>query len=406
MARKVPTRISFIVSMDHMRSASAHIESPGAFLAPDPAYLDGDGVPGMVSIVVPTHDRARIVGAAIKSVLAQTYQNVEVIVVDDGSTDDTRSVVERCGPRVRYLYQPNSGVSSARNLGFANARGEFIALLDSDDEFFPWKLEAQVRLLQAHPDVGMVWTDMTAVSADGRVIEQRYLRTFYGAHALARIEQVLEGTGALEGIWVEAPADVATAPTYKGDLFSSMLLGNLVHTSTVVLRRDRLRMGGGFDTSLTHSGEDYEFHLRTCSHGAVAFIDAPSLLYRVGAADQLTAPAYNIYIARNNLTTVLRWLELGRGRINLPEYRLQRRLAVSFRWVGEAELERGDRRAARTHLMRSLRHAPRDTRTAMLLIFAALPPAALRTARAVKRGYRRTVARASSSATPSRPQRA
>ncbi len=372
-----------------MQSASANIESPASSPAPDSGYLEGDGVPGMVSVVVPTHNRARIVGAAIESVLAQSYQNVEVIVVDDGSTDDTRSVVERYGPRVRYLYQTNGGVSSARNLGFANARGEFIALLDSDDEFLPWKLEAQVRLLQAHPDVGMVWTDMTAVSPDGRVLEQRHLRTFYDAHALARIEQVLEATRALEGIWAEAPADVATAPTYKGDLFSSMLLGNLVHTSTVVLRRDRLRVVGGFDTSLRHSGEDYEFHLRTCSHGVVAFIDAPTLLYRVGAGDQLTAPAYNIYIARNNLTTVLRWLELGRGRINLPKYRLQRRLADSFRWVGEAELRRGDRRAARTHLWTSLRHAPRDTRTAMLLVFAALPGDALSTARTFKRALSR-----------------
>jgi glycosyltransferase involved in cell wall biosynthesis len=372
-----------------MRSASAQVESPGSILSRDPGYLEGDGVPGMVSVVVPTHNRAGIVGAAIESVLAQTHQNVEVIVVDDGSTDDTRSVVERYGPRVRYLYQPNGGVSSARNFGFANARGEFIALLDSDDEFLPWKLEAQVRLLQAHPDVGMVWTDMTAVSPDGRVLEQRHLRTFYDAHALARIEQVLEGTGALEGIWAEAPADVATAPTSKGDLFSSMLLGNLVHTSTVVLRRDRLRAVGGFDTSLRHSGEDYEFHLRTCSHGVVAFIDAPSLLYRVGAADQLTAPAYNIYIARNNLTTVLRWLELGRGRIKLPKSRLERRLADSFRWVGEAELRRGDRRAARTHLWLSLRHAPRDTRTAMLLLFATLPGDALSTARTLKRALSR-----------------
>jgi len=230
---------------------------------------------------------------------------------------------------------------------------------------------------------------MTAVSPEGRVLEQRHLRTFYDAHALARIEEVLEGTRPLEGIWPEAPADVATAPTYKGDLFSSMLLGNLVHTSTVVLRRDRLRMVGGFDTGLKHSGEDYEFHLRTCSHGVVGFIDAPSLLYRVGAADQLTAPSYNIYIARNNLTTVLRWLELGRGRINLPKHQVQRRLADAFRWVGEAELRRGDRRAARTNLWKSLRYSPRDRRTAMLLVFAALPIDALSTARRLKRALSR-----------------
>ncbi len=371
-----------------MKPANAHSEPPGSLVARDPSYLAGDGVPGMVSVVIPTHNRARIIGAAIASVLRGSHQKLEVVVVDDGSTDDTRSVVERYGPRVRYLYQPNAGVSAARNLGFANARGEFIALLDSDDAFLPWKLEAQVRLLKTNPEVGMVWTDMTAITPDGSIVEERHLRTFYDAHAIACIEQVLEGPRALEKIWPDAPSDVAATPTYKGDLFSSMLLGNLVHTSTVLLRRDRLRMVGGFDTGLIHSGEDYEFHLRTCSYGPVAFIDAPSLLYRVGAADQLTAPRYAIYIARNNLTTVLRWFELGHGRISLPKHRIRQRLADSFRWVGEAELERGDRRAARRYLWRSVLHAPRDTRAAIRLVFAALPPAALHTARAVKRRYR------------------
>ena len=373
-----------------MKSANAHSSPPGSLLAGDPAYLAGDGVPGMVSVVIPTHNRARIIGAAIASVLRGSHQNLEVVVVDDGSTDDTRSVVEQYGPRVRYVCQQNAGVSAARNFGFAHARGEFIALLDSDDAFLPWKLEAQVRVLRANPEVGMVWTDMSAVTPEGRVIEERHLRTFYDAHAIARIEQVLEGPRQLETIWADAPSDIAATPTYKGNLFSSMLLGNLVHTSTVMLRRERLRMVGGFDTSLMHSGEDYEFHLRTCSYGPVAFIDAPSLLYRVGAEDQLTAPRYAIYIARNNLTTVLRWLDLGRGRITLPKHLIQQRLADAYRWVGEAELERGDRRAARKYLWRSVLYAPRDTRAAIKLVFAALPPAALQTARAMKRRYRPT----------------
>ena len=353
---------------------------------PVDGYLEGPGVPGLVSVIIPTHNRAGIIGAAIESVLAQSYRDIEVVIVDDGSTDDTRAVVERYGWPVRYVHQPNGGVSSARNFGFRHARGEFIALLDSDDAFLPWKIQAQVEMLKAHPEVGMVWTDMSAVDPDGRVVEDRYLRTMYDAHALANIERVLERTPSLDQRWSAAPPEVATAPTYKGDLFSSMLLGNLVHTSTVLLRRERLRRVGGFDTSLLHSGEDYEFHVRTCSHGLVAFIDAPSLRYRVGAADQLTAPRYGIYTARNNLTTVLRWLELGRGRIALPEQQVRRRLAQSFRWVGEAELALGDRGEARAYLWKSLRYV-RDRRTALLLLFAGLPAAALRSARVVKGRY-------------------
>jgi glycosyltransferase involved in cell wall biosynthesis len=330
-----------------------------------------------------------MVVGAIESVLKQSYTNVEVIVVDDGSTDETRRVVERGDPRVRYLYQSNAGVSAARNFGFANAQGEFIALLDSDDLFFPSKLEAQVRVLREHTDVGMVWTDMTAISETGLVLHERFLRKFYDAHESARVEEVFEHLGPLERVWPSAPAELAGALVYKGDIFQEMLLGNLVHTSTVLLRRDRLREVGGFDTSLTHSGEDYEFHLRTCSLGSVALVDAPTLLYRIGAADQLTAPQLGIYRARNNLTTVLRWLERGGDRIRLPQPILQQRLAEAYRWVGGTELEYGDRGVARKNLWKSLRYSATHRRTMLLLLLTFLPSATLRTMRQVKRSLRR-----------------
>jgi GT2 family glycosyltransferase len=362
--------------------------------------LTGPGTPGLVSVIVPTYDRAQIVRLAIDSVVGQTYSNVEVVVVDDGSRDNTRQVIESYGAPVRYVHQANAGVSAARNRGIAHARGEFIALLDSDDQFLPWKLEAQVRVLRAHPEVGMVWTDMAAVNERGDVLDAKYLRTFYDAHALARLEDVCRHAGPLRSAWPGAPADVAAAPVYTGDIFSQMLLGNLVHTSTVVIRRDRLRLTGGFDTSLKHSGEDYEFHVRTCSHGPVALIDASSLLYRVGAADQLTAPELGIHRARNNLTTVLRWLERGGTRIQLPPQTVRDRLAQAFRWVGEAELEYGDRGRARENLWRALRYAPGHRRTAMLLFFACLPRVALRAARGAKRLARRAVAVASARSTP------
>ena len=352
-------------------------------------FLPGPGIPGLVSVIIPTYNRAGIVRAAIESVLAQTYANVEVVVVDDGSADDTRQVVESYGAPVRYLHQRNAGVSAARNFGFANARGEFIALLDSDDQFLPWKLEAQVRLLGEHPDVGMVWTDMTAIDERGGIVQDRYLRTYYDAHALARLEEVFTPAGALGALLPETPGALKTAPVYRGDIFSQMLLGNLVHTSTVLLRRSRLRQVGGFDTSLIHSGEDYEFHLRTCSYGPVALIDEPSLLYRIGAADQLTAPHLAIYRSHNNLTTVLRWLERGGDRIRLSKRLLRFRLAQAYGWVGEAELEYGDRAVSRVNLWKSLRHKVLGNRAALLLVFAILPAAALPAARRLKRAIRR-----------------
>ncbi|MBM2835200.1 MAG: glycosyl transferase [Candidatus Brocadiaceae bacterium] len=94
-----------------------------------------------VSVVIPTYNRAPYVIMAIESVLAQSYQDYEIIVVDDGSTDGTRDVLEPYRDRIRYMYQDNKGVSAARNTGIQESRGEWIAFLDSDDEWLPNKLE-------------------------------------------------------------------------------------------------------------------------------------------------------------------------------------------------------------------------------------------------------------------------
>ena len=113
----------------------------------------------LVSVIVPTYNRAVLLSEAVNSVLLQTYQNIEIIVIDDGSTDDTTEVMATFGDRVRYTRRPNAGVNAARNLGLKQARGEFIALLDSDDLWAPFKIELQVRLLRTFTDVGFTFSN-------------------------------------------------------------------------------------------------------------------------------------------------------------------------------------------------------------------------------------------------------
>jgi len=351
-------------------------------------FLAGSGEPRLVSVVIPTFNREKLVGAAIDSVLRQTYRPVEIIVVDDGSTDRTREVVEAYGDPVRYVHQRNSGVATARNTGLRVARGEFIALLDSDDEWFPWKLQAQVAVLDRYPDVGMVWTDMTAVNEAGATLHDRYLRIFYNAHDLAKIEEVCDGSHSLGDAWRGAPANVAPATLLRGDIFSQILLGNLVHTSTLLARRSRLHDAGEIDVEFTPLGEDYEFHVRICSHGPVALIDASSMLYRVGAEDQLTAPHLGVHTARSNLKTVLRWLERGGARVRLPRRAVPDRLAQAYRWVGESEMHFGEWNRARPHLWRSLMHRPAQQKALILLVFSMMPVAVFRAALQVKRRLR------------------
>jgi glycosyltransferase involved in cell wall biosynthesis len=370
------------------RASSRESKSAGATptdIARDdrPVAID-HGEPGLVSVVIPTFNRGYILDRAISSALAQSYAKIEVIVVDDGSTDDTAAVVGRFGDAVRVIRQPNGGVCAARNAGLRIARGEFIALLDSDDAWLPWKLDVQVAVLEAFPGVGMVWTDMIGVDERGAVLSHAYLRQFYSAHKAIRIEDIMHRVGSVADALPSASRDIGDRSLLVGDIFSHMMLGNLVHTSSVLMRRDRLRSVGLFDPQLRCSGEDYEFHVRTTFYGPVAFIDLSSILYRVGSIDQLTNSRYNADIARNNLTTVQRWIERGRERIDLPTRLVQERLAGSHAWLGESELELGHNAAAAHHLARSLLLAPR-LRSAQQLALCILPRFAREVIRQIKR---------------------
>ena len=342
--------------------------------SPMPGICEGPGQVGLVTVIIPTYNRAYIIGKTIDSVLAQTYRPIEIIVIDDGSTDDTRRVVTSYGDSVRYVHQANTGVPGARNAGFALARGDFLALVDSDDCWHPWKLELQVEFMRRHPDVGMVWTDMAAVGPDGRRIADTYLRTFYKAYEKVQIEDIMSPAGKIGDLGVAVPQKYASRPMWVGDIFSQLIRGTLVHTPTTMLRRERVRGTGGYNEALRPTGEDFDFHLRTASLGRVGFLDVPTIDYRVGSEDQLTAPSYALAMARNYLRTIDYWMDRGRDRISLPDSELRSIRAYAHEWVGAQELIGGSRAAARHHLWRSVREVPTRPATVALLALALLPP--------------------------------
>jgi GT2 family glycosyltransferase len=340
---------------------------------------------GLVSVVIPTYNRATIIGRAIESALAQTHRNIEIVIADDGSSDDTRTIVESYGPRVVYVRQANAGVSAARNFGMRHARGEFIAFLDSDDSWEPWKLEAQVAALRRHPKAGLVWTDMAAVDDRDRLVDARYLRVMYAAYAEVDIEKTLSQVDTLGALSASVPPELSLAAVREGDLFNGILLGNLIHTSTVVFRRAWFEQTGGFDESFARAGEDYEFYIRLCSGGPVVFIDAPSTIYRTGAADQLTAPAMMLEIARNNLRAIEKWVPQSVPEIGLSPRTIRRRFAESFAWVGEEELGAGHRWMAARRLSRSLALMPSLDKRVVLLASCAVPDTVMRKLRVARR---------------------
>jgi glycosyltransferase involved in cell wall biosynthesis len=334
------------------------------------SFLPGSGIPGLVSVIIPCYNRAHIVRDTIDSVLAQTYSNLEALVIDDGSTDSIRDVMAGyTDPRVQYFHRVNGGLSAARNTGLNAARGEFVAFLDSDDAWHPWKLAAQMEIFRRHEEVGLIWSDMSTFTNPGEVISDRHLRTYYSVYESVDFERSRGRAGTLTDLLSDAPQDVAGCPYYVADVFQDMFGGNLVHPSTAIVRRERLQKSGPFEPEVTGPGaEDYHFYFRVTAYGPSAFLDAPTTLFRLHPTQMSTSN--RLHEARGNLTVVRHWLE--RHPSVLPHSRVRERLAKSHAWLGAEELHAGNPRDATRHLWQSFRLQSKR-RTAVMLMISLLP---------------------------------
>jgi glycosyltransferase involved in cell wall biosynthesis len=200
----------------------------------------------LVSVVIATYNMGQYLPRAVQSVLTQSYPNVEVLIVDDGSTDDTPAVVRQwdADVRVRAQRQANAGQARARNQGVAAARGRFVAFLDADDEWFPDKLERQMPLFTDRPPLGVVYSDFERMDGEGR--------------PLPRGDPV---------------------PMHRGWISGALLIENFVSFQTAVVRRECLERCGAFDENV-RMGDDYELFLRLSAHYEFDFIPAPTVRYR------------------------------------------------------------------------------------------------------------------------------
>ena len=216
---------------------------------PDQLVLQATRPPPTVSVIIPTYNRASFLVDTIKSVLAQTYKHVEIVLVDDGSTDDTRIILHPYMDRITYIYQENRGRSAARNTGIGTCSGKYLVFLDSDDLLLPEKLKRQVSFLESHPEVDLVYSDGYTLNDDG---------------SLDSLE----------------PHVTTFPPPDRTDLVAAFLRGNLFAPHTALLRRGCLDAESLFDESIAGL-EDWDLWLRLLLRGATfAYQDGKVVLYR------------------------------------------------------------------------------------------------------------------------------
>jgi glycosyltransferase involved in cell wall biosynthesis len=309
-----------------------------------------------VSVIIPTYNRSGLLPRALDSVLTQTYKDLEVLVVDDASTDDTSEVVAayESDPRVRYLPQKdNRGVSAARNRGLAEARGQFIAFLDSDDEWLPPKLERQMRRFRKLSDrVGLIYVGGTMV--------------------------------------YEESTEPAQRPAHRGDVYDQLLVENFIYpTSGVIIRRDVVDEVGFFDEQIP-ANEDWDYWLRVARQFEIDSLAGQLVRYFAGhRRDRKSLVAQDDLDARARLYQK-HLIEMRRTRSAFPFLmESARRHLVPSSW---------NPAAARHLLWKAIPHRPWAPEVYMKFVRSLLPRSVYMLLREKWRGLRRfSVRRARSS---------
>ncbi len=300
----------------------------------------------LVSVVMPAYNARTYLRQAILSVLEQDYPNVELIVVDDGSSDGTAEAAESYGDRVRVLRQKNRGPAAARNLGMRSSSGSLIAFLDADDVWLPGKVTAQVVQLRQYPDVGMV----------------------YGG--FVRWESKPDGSFDCPPPPTVEDSRLPLVEAQSGWIYHELLLDNIVHIITAMVRRtvvDELR---GLDEQLP-TGEDYDFWLRLSRLCRVHKLNRTLAYYRIHAASitRIPRPENNEY--RVLVRTLKAFGPTGPDGMEVAKEKLIARLFGLCFGHGYFHYWQGEPMVARSAFRQAIRHDPWKPKAWVYVLLAA-----------------------------------
>ena len=286
----------------------------------------------LVSVIIPTFNDNKFVTEAITSALSQTYDRNEIIVIDDGSTDDTSLILDSYRDKITVIDQENSGAGAARNKGINSANGQYIAFLDGDDVWKEDKLTKQVEYLEREPEIGLVWTDWLCMYPDNN-----------GNYSIFK-----------------EPVDYKYGKTVTkittGWLYNQLLFDCVVWTSTVVMRRSVIDKVGKFDKTLLR-GQDYDYWLRTSRICKMHKINEVLAFYRVYRGRRMTLQRVNYeYMILNRITDKWGFTDPEGNGIN--EKAFQKRMHKSCFSFAYGHFYDGDIGVAKNYFIKCLRHKP------------------------------------------------
>lgn len=341
----------------------------------------------MISVILPTHNRADLVSQAVESVLNQTFKDIELIVIDDGSTDNTEDALRPYFSMINYIRQAQGGPGKARNQGIKSARGEYIAFIDDDDIWLPFKLELQMECFIKHPELALICTNFKVF--DSKNESDSYIDKYFGMFKRTglKLDNIFQYKEALSSVVQDNSLILHSRYFYWDYVFSTVFQGSFIFQSSILARKIIFQEMGGYDEALSDN-EDYKIVLKICQKYSIGYIDVDTLRVRLAENTRSNDSSKRTAFWENNLSIIENSLNHPENLKRLTKESIRKRLSLMYYKISLYAMGDGDNIKSRLYLNKLISISPREVKAYILWLMTFLPASVVGCARSLRRNFR------------------